>query len=140
VRSLVICVALVGAVLCPPLTSFAQTYKWWQDAAVRRELALTTGQAHALQTIFQSNFSVRRTLRRELDRLEERVQRMMAQSDLDERHATALIEQLETVRGKRNAARTLMLFKMYRVLSPEQRQRLEQLQHGTRSRSQIPSL
>jgi Spy/CpxP family protein refolding chaperone len=93
---------------------------------VQRELALTADQVKKLEMVFVSTVAERRKLRRELDRLERLVGQIIARADLDESRASAWIEKLEAARAKRNAARTLMLFRMYRILTPKQRQGLAQ--------------
>jgi Spy/CpxP family protein refolding chaperone len=105
-------------------SAYTQAYQWWRDVMVQRELALTADQVTRLEAVFVSTLADRRKLRHELDQLERTVEQMIARADLDESQASSVIEQLEGVRAERNVARTLMLFKMYRILSPKQRQRL----------------
>jgi Spy/CpxP family protein refolding chaperone len=130
VRQLFACGVLVtiAGQACTPTR--AQAYRWWQDEVVQRELALTADQVKGLETVFASTLAERRQLRRQLDRLEAFVQRTIARADLEESEVSELIDELETTRAKRNAARTLMLFRMYRILSPEQRERLRRMQNG----------
>jgi Spy/CpxP family protein refolding chaperone len=105
----------------------AQGYRWWQNDAVRRELELTPNQVDTLEALFVSTLEERRVLRRELDRHEEYVQRLLARGDIDDTQAIDAITRLEDTRARRNAARIIMLFRMYRVLSTEQRQALKRL-------------
>jgi Spy/CpxP family protein refolding chaperone len=99
---------------------------------VQRELTLTADQVKKLEMVFVSTLAERQKLRRELDRLEEQVGQIIARADLDESRASEWIEQLVSARAKRNAARTLMLFKMYRILTPKQRQGLLQMRNVAR--------
>ena len=110
----------------------AQAYQWWRDVMVQRELTLTADQVQKLEMVFVSTLAERRKLRRELDRLEEHVGQIIARADLDESRASEWIEQLASARAKRNVARTLMLFKMHRILTPKQRQGLLQMRNVAR--------
>jgi Spy/CpxP family protein refolding chaperone len=126
---------------CGPLAiaASAQGYRWWQDAAVQRELSLTAAQVTALEGLFASTLGERRTLRRELDRLDARVQRLLARADADDQEALEVIAAVEAARAKRNVARTLMLFRMYRMLSSDQRKALQRLQQAQPSLLQPPA-
>jgi len=128
-------VAVAGAVVIWAVVQLtasihAQAYQWWHDAKVQRELELTSDQVKDLEGVFVPTLSDRQRLRRELDRLEEYVQQIIARADLDEALVSASIDQLEAARAKRNASRTLMLYKMYRILSPPQRRRLARMRHA----------
>jgi Spy/CpxP family protein refolding chaperone len=125
---------LVGAIVTLTPSTHAQSYRWWRDVKVQRELALTADQVKRLETVFVSTLAERRKLRRELDRLEEHVGQIIARADLNMSRASAWIEQLESARAKRNVARTLMLFKMHRILTPKQRQGLLQMGNVARSK------
>ena len=104
-----------------------QGYRWWRDDAVRHELKLTGSQVDTLETLFVSTLADRRALRRELDRLEEYVEQLLTRGEDDDARALDAITRLETTRARRNAARTMMLFRMYRTLSAEQRRKLKRL-------------
>jgi Spy/CpxP family protein refolding chaperone len=132
VRHLLIGLALI-AVGYLSTTAGAQGYRWWQNAVVQRELRLSHDQVETLEALFVSTLDERRALRRELDRREEHVQQLLMRGDTADAQAIEAITQLEIARGRRNAARTLMLFRMYRVLSLEQRQALKRLPPGTTS-------
>ena len=84
--------------------------KWWQDPAIQQELALTAEQV--------------RTLGKALARLERSLQHAIAAADLDDEGLGHAVDEVEAMRAKRNTTRTLMLYRMYRTLSPEQRQQL----------------
>jgi Spy/CpxP family protein refolding chaperone len=81
----------------------------------------------ALEALFVSTLDERRELRRELDRHEEHIQQLLVRGDIDDNKALEAITRLEAIRARRNAARTMMLFRMYRLLSVEQRRALRRL-------------
>jgi Spy/CpxP family protein refolding chaperone len=126
VRPLIVGLGLIAAGYLSTAAG-AQGYRWWQNAVVQRELELSRDQIETLEALFVSTLDERRALRRELDRREEHVQQLLMRGDTDDARAIEAITQLEIARGRRNAARTLMLFRMYRVLSLEQRHALKRL-------------
>jgi Spy/CpxP family protein refolding chaperone len=98
--------------------------KWWQAEDVQRELSLTPAQVNAIEKVFQHKRQERITLRQNLDALQMQLNEMLERADLDDAHAEQLIERVETARVKRNTARTRVLLRMYRVLTPDQRVKL----------------
>ncbi len=118
---------LIAAVCTLSTSVGTQGYRWWQNDAIRRELELTRNQVNILETLFVSTLEERRALRRELDCHEKYVQRLLARGEIDDTQALEAITRLEATRARRNTARTIMLVRMYRVLSTEQRRALKRL-------------
>ncbi len=127
VRQAILSLTVVAAVGHVSMSVSTQGYRWWQDDAIRHELELTVSQVDTLEALFVSTLADRRALRRELDRNDEYVERLLARGDVDDTVALEAITRLEATRARRNAARTIMLFRMYRILSAEQRRKLKRL-------------
>jgi Spy/CpxP family protein refolding chaperone len=106
----------------------AQTPEWWRVTAIQQELGLTPGQARSLEAIFHATHRRRLALNERLDRAEADLTRAIARGD--EPVAMGLIPRVEAARYERNKARTMMLMRMYRVLSLQQRRKLAALQSG----------
>ena len=98
--------------------------KWWQAEDVQRELSLSQVQVDAIEKVFQDRLQERIKLRQDVDALQKSLDDMLARADMDDAQAEQLIERAETARMKRNTARTMVLWRMYRVLTPEQRAKL----------------
>lgn len=131
---LVACTVLVCAVTQHAAAGPGQD-AWWQDPATQRDLTLTTTQVSAIERLFASTLAEQRRLGKALARLEQNLQQAIAADALDEAALTRTVDELEAMRAKRNATRTLMLFRMYRTLSPTQRLRLREIQRvGARAR------
>lgn len=96
-------------------------------------MGLTDQQSTELEAVFQSYLPRLRAGWEELDHLEQEVSRMMTDETTDEARISAAIDRTEGARASLNKTRTLMLFKMYRVLSPDQRVKLKSF-HDRRSR------
>lgn len=112
-------------------TAGAGQDKWWQDPVIQRELALTADQVRTLDRLFASTHAEQRRLGKALAELEKSLQHAMATADVDDVNLARAVDELEAVRARRNTTRTLMLFRMYRTLTPAQRQRLRTIQKGS---------
>ncbi len=65
--------------------------------------------------------------REELERLEAKLSRMIQDERMDEASLAQQIDRVEMARANGNKTRSLMLLRMYRVLTREQRTRFDQL-------------
>ena len=95
--------------------------RWWLTPAVQQELGLTKVQVQALQRTFERGLPERVALRRELDRLDGQLQRLLERGEEDDGLVERLSAHVEEVRARRNVRRTLILLEMYRILTPAQR-------------------
>jgi Spy/CpxP family protein refolding chaperone len=114
-----------------------ERHKWWLSEQVRTEVGLTDQQSAELEAVFQSFLPRLRAGWDELDRMEQEVSRLMTDDTTDEARISAAIDRTESARASLNKTRTMMLFKMYRVLSPEQRVKLKSF-HDRRNRERQP--
>jgi Spy/CpxP family protein refolding chaperone len=118
---------LLGLVLLIPATVEAQRFKWWQDEGVVRQVGLTPKQAKKIDDIFKSSMPDLIKAKQELDRLEQDLI-PFADSSTDDAGLRERVDGVETARAELNKRRSLMLLRMRRVLSVEQRVKLESLQ------------
>lgn len=105
-----------------------QRFKWWQDERIKAELRLAPEQSTRIEEVFQSNFAKMKDVVDELNRREEQLSNSISGNDVTETELLKLADQVETLRGTLSKARTLMLFRMRRVLSAEQRSKLVEIQ------------
>lgn len=109
--------------------------KWWQSTEFQQQLGLTSEQSSRLEEIFQATLPSLRASKTELDRLEATLSTMVADATVDESQVAQQINQVEAARSGLSTIRTLMLFRMHRILSPDQRAKLKTLhdqRHGAR--------
>jgi Spy/CpxP family protein refolding chaperone len=92
--------------------------------ALRQQLGITDGQSKAVDEIWQKMLPDLRKLREQLDKLESALSNMI-QDGAVESTVTAQIEQVENTRSQLNKGRTLMLYRMNKLLSPEQRAKVK---------------
>lgn len=124
---------LVVLVAAAPARVGAQTTpqhrgKWWQEDEVQRQLGLTPAQVDDIEKVWRQDLQERIRLRQDLDALEARWSDALKAGDIDDADAEKLIDAVEDARMRRNKARALVLLEMYRVLTPEQRSKLRDLQ------------
>ena len=99
--------------------------RWWDEPAMQASLHLTRDQVAKIDAIFQSGLSERQALRKQLDALEEEEDAALSQATLDDAAAMRLIERVEAMRAQRNTERAVLLYRIHKVLTPEQRHQLE---------------
>ena len=126
--------ALVALTLSlAPAAAGGPAAEWWRVASIQRELRLTPEQVASLEAIFRATHRRRLALNERLSRVEADLQKAIARGD--ETAAAALIAPVEAARSERNTARTMMLMRMYRVLTLQQRRALAALQGRGPSRA-----
>jgi Spy/CpxP family protein refolding chaperone len=99
---------------------------WWIDPQLRQQLGITDAQSKAVEAIWQQSLPDLRKLRDQLVALDGQVSKMI-QDGAPEASVTALVEQTENLRAQAMKGRTLMLYRMYKVLKPEQRAKVMEI-------------
>jgi Spy/CpxP family protein refolding chaperone len=131
-RCAALVVALVGSgLLCAPPAS-AQGFKWWQSETFRKELGLTPNQSTRIEEVFQHNLPILRKEKDALDKAEADFNRMIESSD--DAQVMAQVTVIEAARSELNKSRTMMLLRMRRVLTPDQRIKFVTLQEARNNR------
>jgi Spy/CpxP family protein refolding chaperone len=117
---------LLAIVLClAPRPATAQGFKWWHSDRFKQELQLTADQITRIEELFQAALPEFREHKQTLDRLETELSRLIDTAD-----ETAVMQHADRVEAERAAlskARTLMLVRIRRVLTVEQRVKLADL-------------
>jgi Spy/CpxP family protein refolding chaperone len=113
-----LCLLVLFVGLAPPVS--AQRFKWWQDDKVKAELKLTADQSLKIEEIFQASLPKQRTLKETLDRLEVKLSELVG-GMATEAEVMKQASIVESTRSELSTARTLMIYRMQRILTPEQR-------------------
>ena len=100
-------------------------HKWWQSDEVKALLKLSTEQVASLDEIYGGTQAKQRESIRHLRTEETTLSKIIAEMSADEIDVIRQIDRVEAARSKVRKNRTLMVFRMYRVLSLEQRARLK---------------
>lgn len=101
-----------------------ERHKWWLSDKVRVEIGLSEQQSRDIEAIFQAMAPRLRAEKEELDRQEGLLAGVMKDEATDEATVTQAIGRVERARSAMSTTRTLMLFRMNRVLSEAQRVKL----------------
>ncbi len=102
--------------------------KWWQDEKFKTELRLSSDQSARIDAIFETTFPKLRASYEELGRREDQLSSLISANDATEAAVLRQADQVEAIRTELSKTRVLMLFRIRRVLSPEQRDKLQQMQ------------
>jgi Spy/CpxP family protein refolding chaperone len=97
---------------------------------VQQLLHLTKAQIERLEHVFENGRSERVALRRKIAEMDRLLRRVLERGNAEDATVERLSEQVEALRAQHNIRRTLMLFAMYRRLTPEQRLALRQLRRS----------
>jgi Spy/CpxP family protein refolding chaperone len=130
-RFAVLAAAVVGATVLTAHPVSAQGFKWWQSDTFTRELGLTTDQSSKIEAVFQATVPVLRRQKDALDKAEADFNQMIEASD--DAQVMAQVGVVEAARSELNKSRTMMLLRMRRVLTPDQRVKFVMLQQQTRN-------
>ena len=99
-------------------------FSWWKSGPVKRELGLTADQVSHIDKIWETTRLELRQEWEELSKFEVKLSRLI-QGDAEESVLARQIDRVETARASANKTRSLMLVQMRKVLTPEQRTRLD---------------
>jgi Spy/CpxP family protein refolding chaperone len=118
-RNLFICLVLSAIVLGVPTVASAQG-KWWQSQRFQKELVLAPEQITRIEGIYQSTIPLLRAQKEAFDRRDEKLSKIVADPKSDEAMVVQASDRLEAARNEMGRTRTLMFFRIRRVLSDEQ--------------------
>ena len=100
-------------------------WKWWLHD--RSELGITDKQSADIDKIFETTIPGQRAKRQELERLEEALAIIVKENKADVTTVAQHVEKVENIRAEYNKTRTVMLYQIHRVLTSDQRAKLERL-------------
>jgi len=120
---------LAGRHADPPAAAEKQERrtKWWKDEAVCKELSLSTAQSDKIDQIWESTVPSIRAAHSEMEGLEAELSRLIRENTADEKVVALQIDRVEALRSQINKARSLMLYRMHRELSPKQHETLRKI-------------
>jgi Heavy-metal resistance len=99
--------------------------KWWIDPKLRADLGISDQQSALVEQIWQKSFAPLHEGREQLTKLEDALSNMTETAD--EAAVKAQIEKVENLRAELNKGRTLMIYRMNKVLTPDQRAKVKQM-------------
>jgi len=117
---------LVLAVAAPAAVD-AQGFKWWQSDKFKTDLTLSPDQIARLEAAYQVLLPKLTAGKEELDRLETRLSKLIAEGVAPEGDVMKMVDQVEHSRGELAKSRTLMIYRMHQILSVDQRAKMNAL-------------
>jgi Spy/CpxP family protein refolding chaperone len=100
-------------------------WKWWLYD--RAELGITDRQSAEIDKVFEATMPAQRAKREELERLETQLAVMTSENKADVATVQAQVDKVENLRAEMNKTRTVMLYRINLILSPEQRVKVKEL-------------
>lgn len=100
-------------------------WKWWLYD--RSELGITDRQSADIDRIFEETIPGQRAKREELERLEAALAVVVKENRADVATVAQKVDRIESLRAELNKTRTVMLYRINLLLTPEQRVKLERL-------------
>lgn len=126
VRALAVAVATALLVALPAFAQRGTPPKWWQSEPYKTDLGLTAQQSKELEDTFQATMPRLRAAKEALDQAQRILSRTIAEATADESVVVQQINQVEGARSELGRVRGLMLFRMQRILTPEQRVKMNE--------------
>ena len=98
---------------------------WWKAPETRAELGISDKQSKDIDDIFQETLPALRAAKDELDKLDDAVAKLIKEGTADIAVVAQQVAQAEQARANLTTKRTVMLYRMHRLLTPEQRAKLD---------------
>jgi Spy/CpxP family protein refolding chaperone len=102
-------------------------FKWWRSERFVQELGLTATQSTRIEKVFQASWPALQAAKADLDRLEAELSRLIGEGTASESQVLQQIDRVEASRSAMGRTRSLMLYRMHRLLTADQRVRLKAL-------------
>ena len=106
-------------------SSPSHRFPWWKDEKARAEIGFTLEQGAEIGRIFKAAMDKAKPLREEVDSLEKALSQTMKANTADVSVVVQQVDKIEDKRAELNKLRVVMLYRMHRVLTPEQNLRLQ---------------
>ena len=140
-RVLPVLLALAVSMAATPPAGAGQggKFKWWQSERFVQELALTRDQSTRIEEVFQASWPALHAAKADLDRLETELSQLIAEGTASEAKVLQQIDRVEASRSAMGRTRSLMLYRMHRLLTSDQRVKLKVLYEAVeREKAQQP--
>jgi Spy/CpxP family protein refolding chaperone len=106
---------------------------WWSDPAIKTEIKLTEDQSRRIKEIFERRETEIKPLLAQLNRESDRLDRMTKERVADEITYAVQVAKVESLAARWRESRTMMIYRMYRELQPEQYTKLQEIMDRRRA-------
>jgi Spy/CpxP family protein refolding chaperone len=111
----------------PPPISATQEWDWWNDPAIRKQLGLSDEKAKKLQSISQRRVAEIQPWVDKLNRERQKLYLLTEARVADETTYSMQVANVEFLAAKFRESRTIMLYRMFRELTPDQYRKLQEI-------------
>ena len=126
-RKLFACLALSLLALSWATPVAAQRFRWWKDERFTRELSLTPDQSSRIESVFQAAQPELRAQQRALSMLEDELSKLVQEARVEESEVDHFVAKVEAARADLAKTRTMMIYRIRRILTLEQHVKLQTL-------------
>jgi len=102
-------------------------WKWWNDVDVQKDLGLSPEKVRNIDDYFNRRDADLRPVMHEFVKQSEELDKMTRAAVVDESTYLLQVMRVESTRQRLNESRTVMLYRMYRQLTPDQHRKLQDL-------------
>jgi len=111
----------------PGQVSASAEWEWWNDPEIRKQLGLSDDKTKRLEAIFRQRVADIQPWVDSLNRERDKLNRMTNDRLADERTYGLQVAKAEQLLSRFRESRTIMLYRMYRELQPEQYKKLQEI-------------
>jgi len=102
-------------------------WKWWLHPDTRKELKLSDQQSKKINEVWESTAPQLREKWHELEQFEESLAKTLKEYTAPVPVVQQQVEKIEKLRADNNATRTVMIYRMHLLLSPDQRVKVDEM-------------
>lgn len=102
-------------------------WEWWNDADVQKELALSADKVKQIDEFYQRRVKDLKPVVDEFMKQFKELDAMTKAAVVDEPIYSMQVLRVESLRSRLNESRTMMLYRIYRTLQPDQYKKLQDI-------------
>lgn len=110
----------------PPPTPLS-SFKWWTDPEFKKELGLSDEKTKRMDDYFQNRSKLMQPVVDEWFKEREKLEKMVQERTADDQTYGIQVWRYESLNARLRETRQVMVYRMYRELSPEQYKKLREL-------------
>lgn len=99
--------------------------KWWSSEDGKAEFGLSEAQSRELEAVFQDVLPTLRVNKADVDKRQQTLTKLLTEASAKEAVVLKAIDELEATQSALSRTRTIMLYRMYRLLRPDQRAKVQ---------------
>lgn len=116
-----------GASQNRPGQDFSLSWEWWKDDAVRKEMKLSDRQAGQISRLYENRVRQLKPVWEEMERQRAILNKMSEERTVEVPVYAIQVGHVEGLRSELNKTRTIMLYEINKVLTPDQTQKLREI-------------